>query len=57
MGAGKQRWWRDYEAECREWSDRDVRSRTVYANGVEVTVYKNGSTVIVNQRLAPIVMD
>jgi hypothetical protein len=42
MGAGKQRWWRNYEAECSEWSNRDVVSRTVDTDGAETTVYKDG---------------
>lgn len=42
MGAGLQRWWRDYDAECEAWSSRDI-ARQYVDGGVVVTVYTNGT--------------
>lgn len=54
MGAGLQRWWRDYHAETEAWSNRDV-VRTYEAPSTIVTEYKNGSVVVVNKGAARIV--
>lgn len=45
MGAGLQRWWRDYVQECETWSDRDVLWRVTMPNGTIVTRYVDGREI------------